>query len=424
MRRRGFDEEAIYQALIVQDRAKCNPPIGDDRELRLIAKSACRYEPETSDLGPGEIGITTDIQPGNPFERSLLNFQGILDADVGRVDYVIDPLFPKGNLTLIAAEWKTGKTIILYRLCLDLIFGKPGLGVLPIPHPHRVGIFQLEMPSTEDLRRFRKLALGMGLDPARVLALAEAGNLSHYSLPLVSLREERGRHWFHKTILDKGIDVVVVDSLIAGFAPADLNENSIVRALIHETFSPLLKEGITCVGLHHFRKPQATDKLMGNKTQALKSAVLGGIQFGAAAGRTYGLERLGRSPIDDEGTAVDFTCRLTSLGSWTPTNVEMILSIEETDNGGTSVAILEEGDQIRHGGVTTIQQAALALSRFVKEKGRVSRQDALVHVQNECNVSERTAERGEAEAKARDWVAVAENADDKKKRDLVPGLMA
>jgi replicative DNA helicase len=42
MRRRGMGEEAIYSALLVENKNKCQPPLGAN-EIAAIAKSVCRY---------------------------------------------------------------------------------------------------------------------------------------------------------------------------------------------------------------------------------------------------------------------------------------------------------------------------------------------------------------------------------------------
>lgn len=47
MRRRGFSEEAILAALLITNRDKCQPPLDED-EVRNIAKSINRYQPENT----------------------------------------------------------------------------------------------------------------------------------------------------------------------------------------------------------------------------------------------------------------------------------------------------------------------------------------------------------------------------------------
>jgi hypothetical protein len=44
MRRRGFSEEAIAAALLVENEARCEPPL-DEEEVRGIAASVARYAP-------------------------------------------------------------------------------------------------------------------------------------------------------------------------------------------------------------------------------------------------------------------------------------------------------------------------------------------------------------------------------------------
>ena len=46
MRRRGFCGDAIYAAIAIENRRRCEPPM-DDREVRRIANSVERYIPET-----------------------------------------------------------------------------------------------------------------------------------------------------------------------------------------------------------------------------------------------------------------------------------------------------------------------------------------------------------------------------------------
>lgn len=47
MRRRGFGEDAILAALLIENKQRCNPPL-PDREVSAIAASVGRYAPEVS----------------------------------------------------------------------------------------------------------------------------------------------------------------------------------------------------------------------------------------------------------------------------------------------------------------------------------------------------------------------------------------
>ena len=58
--------------------------------------------------------------------------------------------------------------------------GRSAFDYFALDRPLRVAVFQLEMPSSEDDRRFRRLALGCGIDPLRVPQLVEEGLLTLY----------------------------------------------------------------------------------------------------------------------------------------------------------------------------------------------------------------------------------------------------
>jgi hypothetical protein len=348
----------------------------------------------------------------NPFEKSRLSFEKILDPSVGEVDYVIDGLLPRGNLSIIAADWKTGKTILLYRLILDLLFGQAAFGSLDVDRAYKIGLFQMEMPSEEDLRRFRRLAIGMGHDPAEVLEMEKRGMLNDFSQPLVSLRDPQGRRYFHQTIFERELEVVFVDSLIAGFAPADMNDNAVVRDLIAQTFVPLTQRGITCASLHHYKKHQAGDSNSGSFIRRAKSAVLGAMQIGAAASRTYGLERL--DPTPEEEKSSDFRVRLRSLGSWTPTDTDLTLGIKDED-GGTSVKCLTLSEELRSGGAKKRQALAIKLVKLLKEGGPMKRQDAWDSLQVffKEKITETAFAKALAFAKEQRWVYVTQESDTK-----------
>ncbi len=51
MRRKGFSEEAICAALLVENKRRCNPPL-EDSEVRTIARSAARYPAEKGPIPP------------------------------------------------------------------------------------------------------------------------------------------------------------------------------------------------------------------------------------------------------------------------------------------------------------------------------------------------------------------------------------
>jgi putative DNA primase/helicase len=80
MRRRGMSREAIEAALIEENRQRCNPPLSEC-EVRWIAESVARYEPERRnqeapmDLSSGwpePLPIRGELPPVEPFYEDLL----------------------------------------------------------------------------------------------------------------------------------------------------------------------------------------------------------------------------------------------------------------------------------------------------------------------------------------------------------------
>ena len=104
MRRRGVGRAAIEAALLVVNHNQCEVPLTDS-EVRTIARSVSRYEPERtapaaaapSRLRTSNISKLEDI----PDPRTLAR---------GRVRFLVDGLFPLDSVNVIAAEYGVGKT--------------------------------------------------------------------------------------------------------------------------------------------------------------------------------------------------------------------------------------------------------------------------------------------------------------------------
>lgn len=351
----------------------------------------------------------------------------IADESAGEVPYIADGLLPAGEVTVLGAGWKTGKTLVAYRLALDVARGAAVFGRYAVKTPAPVLVVQLEMPPSEDARRLRRLAIGAGMYPAEVPLLIESGALALYNRPPIDLMQPRGIADLHAIVRKHNAGLVLLDSILAAFAGADLNDNAAIRRLFTAVFSPLTSEGRAVLALHHKRK-----KVSGARAdEDDRHALLGAQAFGAAAGRVYSLERLlgqddtaqaqpGHAPKDRA-----FKCRLSLTGSWTPEeSPDVVLSVRDTADGGTAVLALDERAEIAEGGVTGKQRAAIALAQLVRLRRRIARADALTVVAEESNRSKRTVAEALGYAIARGWVAVVPSDSEggaRAGKDLVPG---
>ncbi len=324
----------------------------------------------------------------------------IIDPHAGVVDYIIDGLIPRRGVVLIAAGWKTGKTLLVYRLLIDAVFGRDCLGYFEVDRPLRVGVFQFEMPLIEDHRRLRRLALGADMDPQTLLDAMNDGRWLHFNRPDLNFNSDDDRKRFHDAVLGSNRNLVLVDSAGASCAGGDgaMNDNDRVNEIVRGTFDPLTSAGVSVVLLHHKRKTT-----QGGKKDDAKAAVLGAQAWGSASDRTYNLDTYN---ADDPRTkeSDDFHLQLVQTGSWTPGEADHLLWVRDTDNDGTSVEILDRPGQLRAGGVTKMQQASIAFARMVRDGRRVLRSEALLLVEGEVGCSDKPVKKGLDRAAAEGWV--------------------
>ncbi len=121
MRERGFSEAAIFAALDIENRDRCNPPLGE-AQIRKIARSIARYPPNPyADVTivlpangrngiPSENGKPPSFAFPSPVPASQLRQQDLNTAWLWR------GYLSKGSLTLFSALWKAGKTTLLANL--------------------------------------------------------------------------------------------------------------------------------------------------------------------------------------------------------------------------------------------------------------------------------------------------------------------
>lgn len=354
-------------------------------------------------------------EPPEPWARST--FENINDPNAGSVEYLIDGLIPKGEVTVVGATWKTAKTLVVYHLALAGLSGRRVFGRFAIPKAIKVCVFQLEMPEREDLRRYRRLALGLGMLPEEVTAFARDGQLVHYNRPDLNLCTPEGVKAFQNAVIASGAQLVIVDSLIAAFAGADINDNSVVRKLFAAAFKKLTSLGFTIILLHHKRKVPAGFKYGQDDD---RSSLLAAQAWGAAAGRVFTLDRL---PKNGEGEfSTSFCVRLAVSGSWTPQETgEMVLKIEDKGEA-TTITALDDGAQAASKSLTKTQRAALALARLVRERVTIEKEKAVILVSGQTDIATRTVESGLAYAKTQGWIESRPTPGAKhNEQTLVPG---
>src|SRR5690348_979030 len=119
LRHQGAELEAIQAALLLENQARCKPPLGEG-EVVAIATSVSKYPPGVSGRGKG-----SGRDPFNPIPlRDLLNDQSL----EGEADWLLKGFLARGCLTLISGDPKAGKTTFCIHLAHAIATGTPFLG--------------------------------------------------------------------------------------------------------------------------------------------------------------------------------------------------------------------------------------------------------------------------------------------------------
>ena len=119
LRNVGADEVTIEAALLSINETSVNPPLSE-REVRQIAKSISRYQPGAL------IETATSEEKREWVEYSGLDLAVLPEPEV---KWVLPPIAAKGNVTMLAGEWKTaGKTTLLISGMYQVLTGGWFLG--------------------------------------------------------------------------------------------------------------------------------------------------------------------------------------------------------------------------------------------------------------------------------------------------------
>lgn len=149
MRRKDFNEDAIYAALVIYNRDNCNPPLSDG-EVLLIAKSATRYEPQDKPKIIKALPDSWDVI--EKIENKIIERQKN-PVDVWGIHYAWPFLSlvtggkQKGELTILAGEPGVGKS---YWATQDFLFTAIGMNTPSTPSL----IWSGEMSREQEYNRF------------------------------------------------------------------------------------------------------------------------------------------------------------------------------------------------------------------------------------------------------------------------------
>lgn len=110
LRRQGMDEQTIYEELVGINERRCNPPLSD-RELRVIASSAAKYQPQP------DVPVEIEDEPEPP-KHAPIQWAKQLELPPPP-EWLWEPYLPKGRLVMLDGEEGIGKGMFTVLLALE-----------------------------------------------------------------------------------------------------------------------------------------------------------------------------------------------------------------------------------------------------------------------------------------------------------------
>jgi hypothetical protein len=263
LRQRGYEAEEIEGALLGLNEGRCQPPLADE-EVRQIAESASRYE-------AGDIlgGAQQGLQEGD-----LFTSWGVMShTDYEPPEYLVYGLC-RGDVGMVQAVTNVGKSSLLRNLAVSLAFGGEYLTLAEEGEPRRVMLLDYETAQgryVDDLRR-----MTAGLTDEEQSLVSE--NLWSY------VGKSRGTPYMNLTNPEyfgrlraeaKGFrpDLIIVDTLTAGFALQNENDNGEVTNKVMKPLASLAVEvGAAVLFAHHIGKSGSEEGAAANRSYRARGA--------------------------------------------------------------------------------------------------------------------------------------------------------
>ena len=233
MRRPGMSAEAILAALLVENKQRCSPPLGD-AEVREIAESISQYESAPTEESETLLAALTHAE--------------LVTGQVEPVPWLVDGLLPTSGVGIVGGDSGIGKSWLALHLAQCVAAGAPFLGHFDV-RCGSVVVFDAESARSLISRRLTKLFNGLQAEwsdctadiPLRVVMGA---------LPVQSAEQVERLIRF---LDDLRPTLVVVDPLIHSIG-GDENSSAETSRFFETLRSVQRQVGCAFVLVHHARK--------------------------------------------------------------------------------------------------------------------------------------------------------------------------
>ena len=250
MRRMGMTEPAIRIALLQTNQERCSPPL-DETEVRQIARSIARYEPDQTSMfvAEGQWQQMTSAQEAKP-----LSVRELVETHPDLRPPLIHGLLRQGETMNVISAPKVGKSWLVTGLALSVATGRLWLDTFQTEQGN-VLIIDNELHGETSANRIPRVAKAMGIGFEEYADRVFVQNLRGQLKDLFSLGDyfksfERG--WFKLVILDAFYRFLPIRS--------DENDNGTMASLYNylDSFADLLH--CSFVLIHHTSKGNQSAK--------------------------------------------------------------------------------------------------------------------------------------------------------------------
>jgi bifunctional DNA primase/polymerase-like protein/AAA domain-containing protein/primase-like protein len=237
MRRVNCDEDTILVTLTEINEKRLDPPL-PEAEVRTIARSVARYEPE--EFSGVSIKMPDRLPPIVGDDARRFKWASELSAPPRADEWLWKGYLPKSGITLLSALWKAGKTTLLAHLLRALATDGEFLG-----QPIRASRVLYVSEEGEQHWVRRRDDLGFGDHAAFYLQpFASKPDAATWAGFIAQLVRDIQAHKF---------DLIVFDTLAKLWPVAEENDAGSVDAALMPLWE-LTKAGAGVLLIHHLRK--------------------------------------------------------------------------------------------------------------------------------------------------------------------------
>lgn len=275
LRRRGWSVEDIADSLLGFNERHCVPPL-PEREVRAIAKSMGRYEPEAAFVETP----TSWFEDWDDFQKEIdyHNEQStwMNTVDMRPVEWLWPDFIPRGMVTILTGEEGLGKSQLALRIAADFSAGRTQAPWSKFNPKDDAPGGLVKIYSAED-------PLHQVLVPRMQ---ANGANMSHIATEGINVQTflPDGIKDIARGIHELAFGMVIIDPVISYIgAQSDSNSAQDVRAIMRMLADLAEQSDTVIIGVMHPKK--------GEESQLLHKMIGGSSAFGQAARSVLGVAR-------------------------------------------------------------------------------------------------------------------------------------